>query len=62
MTTLEILQLCNGILALTPPLIEALAKIRAAVAAGNSDEATAALMAQIDKDHAATLALLAAER
>lgn len=62
MTPLEVLQLCNGILALAPSVVNLVNQIRADVNAGNSDEATAALLAQIDQNHAAMLALLAQEQ
>ena len=59
MNSLEILQLINGILSLTPTVLALIAQIRNDVNTGNSDADTAALLAQIDSNHAQMLALLA---
>ena len=59
MNSLEILQLINGILSLTPTVLALIAQIRNDVNTGNSNADTAALLAQIDSNHAQMLALLA---
>ena len=59
MNSLEILQLINGILSLTPTVLALIAQIRNDVNTGNSDADTAALLAQIDSNHAELLLLLA---
>lgn len=62
MTPLEVLQLCNAALATAATAAALIEKIRADVNAGNSDTATAALLAQIDSDHSAILTLFASEK
>ena len=59
MNSLVILQLINGILSLTPTVLALIAQIRNDVNTGNSDADTAALLAQIDSNHAELLLLLA---
>lgn len=59
MSSLVILQLINGILSLTPTVLALIAQIRNDVNTGNSDADTAALLAQIDSNHAELLLLLA---
>ena len=58
-SVLAALQLANSILALTPSVITLITQIRADVNAGNSSADVAAMLAQIDANHAAVLALLA---
>ena len=59
MSSLVILQLINGILSLTPTVLALIAQIRNDVNTGNSDADTAALLAQIESNHAELLLLLA---
>lgn len=61
MNSTQILELINGILALTPTIVTLVNQIRADIAAGNSDADTAALLDQVVANHAKMLALLAEE-
>ncbi|MEN6537546.1 MAG: hypothetical protein ABFD89_28090 [Bryobacteraceae bacterium] len=62
MTPLEVLQMCNAALATASTAVVLIEKIRADVSAGSSDAAVTALLAQIDSNHSAILALLASEQ
>jgi hypothetical protein len=62
MNSLQILQLINGILQLTPTILVLIEQIRNDINAGNSDAETAALLAQVESNHAEFLALLAAQQ
>ena len=61
MNTLQILQLLNTILGVVPSVVTLIDQIRVDANAGNSDAEVAAMLAQIDQNHAVVLALLGGE-